>query len=477
MTTTLSPTTTTSALGGVVRRKEDPALIQGRGTYTDDIKRQGELAASFARSPFAHATITSIDITAAKAMPGVHAVYTIDDVRQLGPLLAQVPVGALRPLLADGMVKHVGEAVAMVVADNRYLAQDAADAIVVDYEPHDAVIDLKEALSDAVKVHDSLDSNVLVSWVGPFGAEAEAQEQVKADIDAAKEREDTVTVSQEMWNQRLIPVPIEPASRRRRVQQGLLGVDRVQLLADPARPRRGVGQDPRVAVQPGAGDRPRGGRGLRLQAQHLRRGGPHRPRRDAGQPPGEVDRGPPGELRRHHPRAGAGGLRRPGAGQRGAHRGPALQDHRRPGGLRPGQHRGHPHPLQPRPLRLLRHPRPLQRADRRLHHPAPHGRLPGGRAPRGGAPGGAGGGRRGAGGRDRPRRVPAQELRPQGEVPLPLQGRGGVRLGGLRAGPRPGPGDRRLRRAAGGAAPGQRRSAGAEAAGDRPLQLHRAVRV
>jgi len=209
MTATMG-STTTSALGGVVRRKEDPALIQGRGTYTDDIKFKGELAAAFTRSPFAHARITSIDTSAAEAMPGVHAVYTIDDVRHLGTLIAQVPVGALRPLLADGMVKHVGEAVAMVVADDRYLAQDAADAVVVDYDPLDAIIDLKDALSDATKVHDSLESNVLISWVGPFGAEADAQAQVKADIDAAKEREDTVTVSQEMVNQRLIPVAIEP---------------------------------------------------------------------------------------------------------------------------------------------------------------------------------------------------------------------------------------------------------------------------
>jgi len=210
MTTTMGPTTTTSALGGVVRRKEDPALIQGYGKFTDDIKRTGEVSVAFTRSPFAHARINSIDTDAAKAMRGVHAVYTIEDVRHLGLLLAQVPVGALRPLLADGMVNHVGEAVAMVVADNRYLAQDAADAVIVDYDPLEAVIDLKDALSDRMKVHDSLDSNLLISWVGPFGAEPEAQQQVKADIDAAKERDDTVTVSQEMVNQRLIPVAIEP---------------------------------------------------------------------------------------------------------------------------------------------------------------------------------------------------------------------------------------------------------------------------
>ena len=83
-------TTSTSMMGGLVRRKEDPALIRGRGLYTDDVKLPGQLTAAFVRSPFAKARITSIDADEARAMPGVHAVYTIDDVRYLGPLLAQV---------------------------------------------------------------------------------------------------------------------------------------------------------------------------------------------------------------------------------------------------------------------------------------------------------------------------------------------------------------------------------------------------
>ncbi len=202
-------TSTTSALGGVVRRKEDPALIRGRGKYVDDIKRAGELSVVFVRSPFAHARINSVDAAAATAMPGVRAVYTFDDVRHISPLLAQAPIGKLRPLLADGVVKHAGEAVAMVVADNRYLAQDAADAVIVDYDPLPAVIDVKESRADAVKVHDDLDSNVLVTWTGPFGAEPEQQAEIKAGIEAAKQRDDTVVVSMEMTNQRLIPVAIE----------------------------------------------------------------------------------------------------------------------------------------------------------------------------------------------------------------------------------------------------------------------------
>ena len=122
----------TSVMGGIVRRKEDPSLIQGKGLYVDDIKRANEVAAVFVRSPFAAAAINSIDTSAALALDGVHAVYTADDVRHLGPNLAQVPVGTLRPLLADGAVHHSGEAVAMVIADNRYVAQDGADLVFVE---------------------------------------------------------------------------------------------------------------------------------------------------------------------------------------------------------------------------------------------------------------------------------------------------------------------------------------------------------
>jgi aerobic carbon-monoxide dehydrogenase large subunit len=203
---------TTSVLGGVVRRREDPALIRGKGKYVDDVKMVNMLHVAFVRSPFAHARITSIDTSVALGMPGVRAIYTADDVRHLGPVPAQAAVGKLRPLLADGLVNHVGEAVAMVVAEDRYQAQDAADAVDVDYDTLPVVIDLKEAASDRVKVHDDLDSNVIVSWTAPFGADDETVAKLKDDIAAAKAREDTVTVSLEMVNQRLIPVPIEPRS-------------------------------------------------------------------------------------------------------------------------------------------------------------------------------------------------------------------------------------------------------------------------
>lgn len=203
---------TTSVLGGVVKRREDPALIRGTGEYVDDMKVSGMLHAAFVRSPYAHARITSIDASEALAMDGVHAVYTADDVRHLGPLLAQVPVGAARPLLADGVVKHSGEAVAMVIADDRYVAQDAADSVFVEFDTLDPVIDLRRAASDEVKVHDDLDSNIIISWEGgPFGDE-DGIAATKQKIQEAKDRDDTVTVSLTMKNQRLIPTAIEPRS-------------------------------------------------------------------------------------------------------------------------------------------------------------------------------------------------------------------------------------------------------------------------
>lgn len=201
---------TTSVMGGIVRRKEDPSLVRGKGLYVDDKKIPGELAVVFVRSPFASAKIVEIDTSAAEALEGVHAVYTAKDVNHLGPNPAQVAVGTLRPLLADGEVKHVGEAVAMVVADNRYIAQDGADLVYVDYDPGQAVVDLKEAFSDAIKVHADA-SNVLLTWNGNawWGGVIDLPDP-SPGIQEAKERDDTISVSLEMVNQRLIPTAIEP---------------------------------------------------------------------------------------------------------------------------------------------------------------------------------------------------------------------------------------------------------------------------
>ncbi len=203
---------TTSVMGGVVKRREDPALIRGTGLYVDDVKLPGMLHVGFVRSPYAHARIDSVDTSAAASMEGVVAVYTADDVRHLGPLLAQVPIGKLRPLLADGDVKHSGQAVAMVVATSPGRARDAVDAVDVDYEPLPAIVDLKEAAADGARVHDELDSNIIHTWTYHDYWDALDLEDPRPKIEEAKQRDDVVVVSQEMINQRLIPVAIEPRS-------------------------------------------------------------------------------------------------------------------------------------------------------------------------------------------------------------------------------------------------------------------------
>ncbi len=227
-------TTSVSAMGGIVRRKEDPALIAGRGQYVDDIRLNGEAVMAFVRSPFAHARINSIDTAAAESMPGVLAVYTIEDVRDLGPVLAQVPVGVLRPLLADGAVHHVGEAVAAVVAENSYVARDAADSVMVDYDPLPAVVDMKAAVTGTDRAHEGAESNVLVTWFShdwwPGVFELEDHRPAIAE---AKQRDDVVVVSQEMLNQRLIPTAIEP---RAVLADWNHGYDRVKLWSSTQMP-------------------------------------------------------------------------------------------------------------------------------------------------------------------------------------------------------------------------------------------------
>ncbi len=161
----------TRQFGQPIKRNEDPRLLTGRALFTDDVQMAGMLHVAFLRSDLAHAGIRSIDVKGASRRPGVVAVYTADDLgefRQPGPLL--VPPPPVEQLefhqrtqapLAKRKVRHAGEAVAMVVAENRYLAEDALDDIFVDYEPLDAVIGLEAALSEgAPLVHEDLGHNV-----------------------------------------------------------------------------------------------------------------------------------------------------------------------------------------------------------------------------------------------------------------------------------------------------------------------------
>ncbi len=202
MTTVEKPAEAELYFGRGVKRREDPKLITGRGRYTDDMAPAGTLDMSILRSPYAHARITGIDVSAAKALPGVVAVYTGADLRDK---FAGIPTGWVlpdmkmpaHPALAYDKVRHVGDGVAIVVASDRYVARDALDLITVDYEPLGVVTNQVEALKPgAPLVHDDVPDNKTFEWGFGDGAfKAEGAE---------------VHLTQRIVNQRLIPTAIEP---------------------------------------------------------------------------------------------------------------------------------------------------------------------------------------------------------------------------------------------------------------------------
>ncbi|MFV9632247.1 xanthine dehydrogenase family protein molybdopterin-binding subunit [Mycobacterium neumannii] len=165
MTSASAEKVATRYAGTRVARIEDNRLLTGRGTFVDDVVRPGMLHACFVRSPFARAKINGVDASAALAMPGVHAVFTADDLNPdvkeswhavAGKDIPDTP----RPPLAEGEVKFVGDPVALVVADSRYLAEDAVDVVDVDYGPLPAVADFTKAVGSAVVVHEAYPDNV-----------------------------------------------------------------------------------------------------------------------------------------------------------------------------------------------------------------------------------------------------------------------------------------------------------------------------
>jgi aerobic carbon-monoxide dehydrogenase large subunit len=149
-----------SVLGHPVRRREDPRLVSGHGRYVDDVPTEGGLVAVFVRSPFAHARIEGIDTSAAAAVPGVAGVFTDADLG-LRPVkgFPGVPDPFVRPYLARDVVRYVGEPVAVVVAETRGQAADGAEAVLVDCEPLDAVVDLDAAARDAVVLYPDAGTN------------------------------------------------------------------------------------------------------------------------------------------------------------------------------------------------------------------------------------------------------------------------------------------------------------------------------
>lgn len=199
---------TTQNFGARIKRNEDPQLLTGQAQFVDDIHIPGMLHAAFKRSDYAHARIVSIDVETAKSMPGIVAVYVaadLGDFWQPSPLLVPPPpaeyvifnarTGAQ---LAKDKVRHVGEAIVMVVAESRYLAEDAVETIVVDYEPLDPVLELEAGLTEgAAAIHEDLGHNMAAHVI-----------QRKGDYEAAKAKADLV-ISRRIVYDRGISAPME----------------------------------------------------------------------------------------------------------------------------------------------------------------------------------------------------------------------------------------------------------------------------
>jgi carbon-monoxide dehydrogenase large subunit len=190
-------------LGKARLRKEDARLITGQTNWTDNITLPGMLHIAFLRSPHAHARITSVDVSAARSEPGVIAAYSgADFADEQGSLPCAWPVTPdivmpAHPPMATDEVRYVGEAVACVVARDRYAAADALSAIEIDYEPLPPVLDIRTALDDgSPKVHEA--GNKSYEWVFANG-----------DLDAAF-RDAPVVLERNYRQQRLIPSAIEP---------------------------------------------------------------------------------------------------------------------------------------------------------------------------------------------------------------------------------------------------------------------------
>ncbi|HBR46758.1 MAG TPA: carbon monoxide dehydrogenase, partial [Afipia sp.] len=198
-------------IGARVTRKEDKRFITGKGKYTDDVRLHGMTYASFVRSPHAHAKIKSINVDAAKAMPGVVDVLTgqqlVDD--KIGNLIcgwmihskdgSPMKMGAW-PAMAPETVRFVGNAVAVVIAETRNQARDAAEAVEVTYQELPAVADIRSAIAPgAPQLHPEAPGNVIYDW--SIGDEAATGEAFKKAANV---------VAMDITNNRLVPNAMEP---------------------------------------------------------------------------------------------------------------------------------------------------------------------------------------------------------------------------------------------------------------------------
>ncbi len=205
--------------GARIKRREDPRLITGKATYVDDLQLPGMLYAQIVRSPHAHAKVVRVHTKAARALPGVVAVFTGKDLEgKIKPIPTAwlIPGSDLKtpphPALAVDVVRYVGDGVAVVVADSPFAAGDGAALVRVEYAPLPAIVDQERAVRDgAPQLHADAPRNVAFTW-RVAGGDAEAA--------FAEAKRDGVVISQRFLNQRLIPNAMETRGTVARYNSG-----------------------------------------------------------------------------------------------------------------------------------------------------------------------------------------------------------------------------------------------------------------
>lgn len=295
-----------SWIGRSVPRVEDDRLLRGNGRYVDDIALPAAVEAAFLRSPHAHARIDSVDVSAALAAPGVVAVWTGDDVADLPAMLnkeeLRTPPGLAElldpvvrmtpmPLLAADKVLYVGQPVAVVFAENRYLAEDALELVDVRYSPLAVLVDPERSLTpDAPLLHEELPDNTAVTVAARAG-----------DPDTAFARAHAV-VSERFEAHRYVASPIETRAISAQVDPYSEQADRLVGHPDPPPAARRHRPHPRPGARRRPRHRGRRRRRFRPEGHPLRRGTHRPPCRPPHRPPRAVARGPQREPHRLLPR-------------------------------------------------------------------------------------------------------------------------------------------------------------------------------
>ena len=189
-----------SILGTRVVRIEDPRFLTGEGTYIANLPMPGALHLTFVRSSMAHARLLSIDASEALAMPGIRAVWTAADIdiAPAGPANGMMNKAMLFPYLAIDTVRYVGDLVAIVVSEDKTSGVDAAETVIVDYEPLEAVLDMDDSFSNRVLLHPEAETNVVLTFA------ARNNDDIFADCE--------VVVDLVIENQRVAPAPMEVRS-------------------------------------------------------------------------------------------------------------------------------------------------------------------------------------------------------------------------------------------------------------------------